>query len=203
MWIRDWMEIKQVSITELKPCKYNPRVISDYEKDKLKKSIKAFGLVQPLIVNKDYEIIGGNQRFEAMKELGFKTVDIIILDLKKKDEIALNIALNKISGDWNNEILKGLLSELDTSHLDLTGFSEAELNNFNFSFEDLELMTEELKEKRVNYIEWKAKITKKDWEVIDKMLRSIKRKNKLENMSSEVFNGKLLFYLCKNGSPSG
>lgn len=94
------MEIKKITINKLIPATYNPRKDlkpSDAEYQKIKKSILEFGFVSPLVVNKDMTVIGGHQRLKVLQELGFESVECIIVDLDKTKEKALNVALNKIS----------------------------------------------------------------------------------------------------------
>ena len=94
------MEIQKIIINKLIPATYNPRKDlkpSDAEYQKIKKSILEFGFVSPLVVNKDMTVIGGHQRLKVLQELGFESVECIIVDLDKTKEKALNVALNKIS----------------------------------------------------------------------------------------------------------
>jgi hypothetical protein len=124
---------ERVPIKQLKLAKYNPRKISKKELQKLADSIERYGLVQPILVNKDYTIIGGHQRVSACRLLGYKEVDVIVVDLEEEDEKALNIALNKISGDWNESALYELLSELaEKNKMALTGFEHKELDRLRF-----------------------------------------------------------------------
>ncbi len=95
------MEIRNIPITELKPAEYNPRKITRTILKTLKDGITEFGLVDPLIVNKDLTIIGGHQRFKACLELGFKELPCIVLNLSKSKERALNLAMNNVTGDWD------------------------------------------------------------------------------------------------------
>ena len=94
------MEIVKVDINELISPEYNPRQITDDEMEKLKNSINEFGYIAPIIVNKhNNHIIGGNQRYEALKSLGYTDVDVIFIDESDSNrEKAINLALNKISG---------------------------------------------------------------------------------------------------------
>lgn len=122
------MQIIKKKIDELKPANYNPRKNlkpGDKEYEKLKKSIKKFGYVEPVIYNKRTGIVvGGHQRLKVLKDLGYEEIDCVIVDLDEAKEKALNIALNKISGEWNNNLLADLLKELDQEGFDvtLTGF---------------------------------------------------------------------------------
>lgn len=128
------MEIVKVDINELISPEYNPRQITDDEMEKLKNSINEFGYIAPIIVNKyNNHIIGGNQRYEALKSLGYTDVDVVFVDEPDLNrEKALNIALNKISGEWDFVKLADIIDELELNDFDipLTGFDEQELENF-------------------------------------------------------------------------
>ena len=130
------MEIVNVDINELVSPSYNPRDIKPYEMEKLKTSIEEFGYVDPIVVNDvNNHIVGGNQRFEALKELGYTTVDVVYIhesDLNR--EKSLNIALNKISGDWDTVKLNHIFEELKLEGFDkieLTGFDEIDIEKLS------------------------------------------------------------------------
>lgn len=120
------MKLTTVKITDLISPEYNPRDITPEDMDKLKTSITEFGYVDPIIVNDvNNHIVGGNQRYEALLELGFEDVEVSFIhepDLNR--EKALNIALNKISGDWDFGKLTEILDDLELNGFDitLTGF---------------------------------------------------------------------------------
>ena len=121
------MEFKKIQISDLKHAVYNPRKDlkpGDAEFEKIKRSINEFGYCDPIILNSDLTIIGGHQRAKVLKELGNTEVDCVIIDIDKTKEKALNIALNKISGEWEFESLAKLLDELKTEDYDieLSGF---------------------------------------------------------------------------------
>lgn len=134
------MNIITKSIADLKPADYNPRVITEKELDNLKKSIHKFGYLELIVYNKRTDrIISGHQRLKALKELDVKEVEVIEVDLDEKDEKALNIAMNKISGDWDMPKLEVLLNDLKLEGmLDLTGFSELELKDLDKLVKKLE-----------------------------------------------------------------
>ena len=125
-------------ITELNPAVYNPRKRlspGDDEYESLKRSIEVFGYVDPIIINSDGTVIGGHQRLNVLLDLGYTEVDVAVVNLSKNDEKALNIALNKISGEWDNDKLAALFSELDVEGylLENTGFQRDELAELNIS----------------------------------------------------------------------
>ena len=109
------MKIIHRKISEINPAKYNPRKITDHELSGLKESLKKFGFVEPLIVNKRTDTLcGGHQRLKAAEALGFKEVPVVEVDLSVAEEKALNVALNSpgISGKFDDEVLQSLLSEI-------------------------------------------------------------------------------------------
>ena len=126
------MQIGKMQVNELKAATYNPRKDlqpGDSEYEKLKRSIQEFGYVEPVIWNKRTGVVvGGHQRLKVMKDLGFTEVDCVVVDLDENKEKALNVALNKISGEWDNNLLANLLKDLDTRGYDITitGFDLAE-----------------------------------------------------------------------------
>jgi len=128
------MNIQKINIEKLKAAEYNPRkdlTLEDEEYQKIKRSLTEFGYVAPVIVNSDMTVIGGHQRLKVLKELGYKEIECNIVDLDKNKEKALNIALNKISGEWDNDKLEELLAELKETDIDMdmTGFSLDEVDD--------------------------------------------------------------------------
>lgn len=118
-------------IADLHPAEYNPRKHlrpGDEEYERLKRSIETFGYVDPIIVNSDGTVIGGHQRLFVLQDLGYSEADVAVVDLNKQDEKALNIALNKISGEWDQEKLANIFAELGAEGYDLevTGFDKDE-----------------------------------------------------------------------------
>lgn len=127
------MEWKTLPIGQLKPAAYNPRKQlkpGDKEYEKIKNSIKEFGYVEPIIVNYDMTVIGGHQRLNVLKDLGYEDVQCVVVHIEDEHKVkALNIALNKITGAWNETMLADLLVDLQSVDfdLDLTGFEAPEV----------------------------------------------------------------------------
>ncbi len=151
------MEIKNVLVKDIKYAPYNPRKISDEVLSKLKRSIEEFGYIEPIVVNKrTMHVVGGNQRLKVLRQLDIKEVQAVIVDLDDTHEKALNIALNKISGEWDLPLLKDLLLEIDTGEIDteITGFDMPEIeelmNQFHIEGEEdnfnVDEAVEEIKE---------------------------------------------------------
>jgi DNA modification methylase len=129
------MNIQKIPINQINPAAYNPRKDlqpGDPEYEKLKRSMQEFGYVEPIVWNKrSGNIVGGHQRYKVLLDTGAQEIDCVVVDLDETKEKALNIALNKIQGDWDYIKLKDLLQELDTGEFDieLTGFDMGEIED--------------------------------------------------------------------------
>lgn len=138
------MRIETLSLGELTPADYNPRKDlqpGDAEYEKLKRSLAEFGYVEPVIWNKTTgHVVGGHQRLKVLADLGFESVDCVVVELDETREKALNIALNKISGQWDESKLALLIADLDASDFDaeLTGFDEDEIQAMIGSLDEAE-----------------------------------------------------------------
>jgi ParB-like chromosome segregation protein Spo0J len=124
------IEVKEMQVTDLKFAPYNPRKMSEQQMERLKKSILENGIVDPLVYNQQTgHVVGGNQRLAALIDLEIEHVWVAVIDVSIEREQALNIALNKITGEWDIPKLKDLLVELDTGAFDieLTGFDQDEI----------------------------------------------------------------------------
>ncbi len=123
------LTIQNVPISQLKPSEYNPRKITDKEERDITASIKKFGMVDPIIVNKypsrEGIIIGGHQRYKIAQKLGYKEMPVVYLNLNPEKEKELNLRLNRNQGEWDFELLK----EFDIEMLLDIGFDDSDLNN--------------------------------------------------------------------------
>ena len=128
------MELTRKRIDDLIPAPYNPRKDlkpGNEEYEKLKRSLEEFGYVEPVIWNaRTGYVVGGHQRLKVLRELGETEIDCVVVDMAESQEKALNIALNKISNDWDDEKLSALLEELQGEDIDLTltGFDLSEID---------------------------------------------------------------------------
>ena len=129
------MEIVKMKLSELNPAEYNPRKAlkpGDPAYEKLKASILSFGNVEPIVWNRSTgNVIGGHQRLRVLLDLGVTESEVSVVELSEVDERRLNIALNKITGEWDDEKLTSLLAELTAGGADVypTGFDEQELSS--------------------------------------------------------------------------
>lgn len=122
-----------MALTDIEPAEYNPRVdLNEYDDEykKIKNSIEQFGYVDPIIWNKRTNtIVGGHQRYTVLRDLGYETADVSVVDMDEQNEMALNVALNKVEGEWDRAKLKEVLEELEEDKLSFTGFDDDEINS--------------------------------------------------------------------------
>ena len=125
--------VEEVPIDLLRPDPANPRRISESELDSLTRSLRRFGFVQPVLARRqDGTVIGGHQRLVAARRLGFRKVPVIWTDLSIEQSRLLGLALNRISGSWDERLLARLLADLQASpgvDLSLSGFGDDEVRD--------------------------------------------------------------------------
>ena len=134
------MEIRKVDAGRLNPAAYNPRrdlKPGDKDYEKLKRSIAEFGFVEPLVVNShNMCCLGGHQRLSVLKDMGVESVECVMVEEPDQArEKALCVALNRIKGEWDMDMLAALLQDEAVFSLP-TGFEEGEV--------DLERMLEDV-----------------------------------------------------------
>ncbi len=128
------MRIETLKLSELIPASYNPRKDlkpGDPEYEKLKRSIEQFGYVEPIIWNRTTDhMVGGHQRAKILLDLGMGEAECVVVEMDEAREKALNVALNKVTGEWDKDKLASLLSDLSAVDFDvsLTGFDAAEID---------------------------------------------------------------------------
>lgn len=128
------LTIKKMKIADLNPAKYNPRKElkpGDKEFEKLKNSIEHFGYVELIVVNtaNHNTVISGHQRLNVLKYLNVDEIECVTVEMNETEEKALNIAMNKVSGEWNEQLLADLIVDLQSVdfNVDLTGFEAPEV----------------------------------------------------------------------------
>ena len=128
------MNIQTLPVDKLVPADYNPRKDlkpGDPEYEKLKRSLTEFGYVEPVIWNQTTgHVVGGHQRLKVLIDTGVNEVECVVVEMSAEKEKALNVALNKISGEWDKEKLSLLISDLQLADFDvsLTGFDAPEID---------------------------------------------------------------------------
>ncbi len=128
------MKVQEFKTTKLAgmAAPYNPRLISDHDLAALRRSMRRFGTVEPVVVNRrSGHIVGGHQRVKAAEAEGIKTLPVVQVDLDARAEKQLNLALNRINGQFDPDRLSVVLADLKISGADLaiTGFTQAELED--------------------------------------------------------------------------
>lgn len=200
------LNIKKIKIDDIKPASYNPRKIDTKNFKKLSDSIEKFGLVDPIIINlKNHNIIGGHQRFDYLYyekkdtelhliELGdigwvFSDTDLSIED--ENHEKALNLALNRISGEWKYDELNNILDELAEVNLDeITGF-EYNLDDIEYEYVPLEYEDDdELEDELIDEIEEIEEDYKPQTPVEDNIIETNIPKGSLyKNLNNIIYYG--------------
>jgi ParB-like chromosome segregation protein Spo0J len=114
-------------IAALRPHERNPRTIEPEELDRLVESLRQYQCVEPVVVNtregRRGVILGGHQRVEAMRRLGWEVVPVVTVDLGAQEELALLIALNRIKGTWDLGKLRAMVEAIPSIELDAIGFT--------------------------------------------------------------------------------
>lgn len=128
--MREQLVVEEVAIADLAFDPKNPRRMTEAQARKLMDSLETFGAVEPAVFNRTTgEVVGGHMRLQAAKVLGWETYPTVFVDLERDQQRSLNLALNKISGEWDEDMLAEVLWELKENGADLglTGFEEGEL----------------------------------------------------------------------------
>lgn len=130
------LTVKSIPVGKINPAPYNPRKDlkpSDAEYQKLKRSLAEFSCVEPLVWNeRSGNLVGGHQRLKVMvAEFGAKTIQVSVVDLDDGAEKRLNLALNKVGGEWDPGRLAELLLDLRSAEAEMgaTGFGDAEIES--------------------------------------------------------------------------
>lgn len=146
------INIQKMNLKDIEPADYNPRVElneNDDEYQKIKNSITEFGYVDPIIYNeRTNKIVGGHQRYTVLRDLGYETADVSVVDMDEQNEMALNIALNKVEGEWDKNKLKEVLEELEEDKLLFTGFDDDEIDSIINDVNINDFFNEEEEEKQ-------------------------------------------------------
>lgn len=141
-------EVVQVHASALNPAPYNPRTISPAMLDALKENIRKHGFVEPVVVQRLSEkygpmvIVGGHQRLRAVREICIEdnvplpTLSAVVLDLDDRTAKLMNIALNKIGGEFDARLLGEVLEDvhhirpISDDEVRLIGLEDDELRKY-------------------------------------------------------------------------
>lgn len=171
MSITENYKMQTIHRNEIKLADYNPRIIDEESRKRLKKAMKKFGMVQPLIYNKRTKtLVSGHQRLSIMDEEANSTdyeLQVAVIDVSLEDEKKLNVQLNNTSmmGEFDDELLRNIADDIGFDDL---GFSDAEIDlffndeSFANDFQDKEEAgrskeaLKDIKEERKNMMQDKA-----------------------------------------------
>ena len=140
------MDICKVKAEKLIPAGYNPRIDlqpDDEEYKSLQKSMDAFGYIEPIIWNEQTgHVVGGHQRLKILLAKGYSEIEVSRINVSEEKEKLINVALNKVSGQWDEDKLEDILRDIQDSGNDvlLSGFSQDELDGILKDFENADFM---------------------------------------------------------------
>ena len=140
------MDICKVKAERLMPAGYNPRIDlqpDDEEYKSLQKSMDAFGYIEPIIWNEQTgHVVGGHQRLKILLAKGYSEIEVSRINVSEEKEKLINVALNKVSGQWDEDKLEDILRDIQDSGNDvlLSGFSQDELDDILKDFENTDFM---------------------------------------------------------------
>ncbi len=174
----DW-EIKLVDLSKLKPAAYNPRKTLKKIKPVFEKNLEKFGILEPIVVNQDYTIIGGHQRYQIFKEQGVSMVEVSYPSrlLSSQEEVELNVKLNSLGGKTNTHKL--LLLGLSVEELQDIGYVELKIPDEKDSDK-----RNEIKEK--NPLVYNLYYFADDFFYVKKVLAEIQKEKRLTNQADAV-----------------
>lgn len=116
------MKIKDIDIDKIRPYDGNQKEHPEKQIENIATSIREFGFIQPLVLDKENEIVIGHGRFLAAQKLELKTAPVVYVENLTKEQVRkLRIIDNKLNESaWNVEKLKADLDELDFSEFDIS-----------------------------------------------------------------------------------
>ena len=182
---------KTVFVSDLIPYARNSRTHSEVQVSKIASSIKEFGFLNPILIDKDNGIIAGHGRVMAAKKLGLKEVPILLVEhLTEAQKRAYIIADNRLALDagWDEEMLRVEIAELEDLgfDLELTGFELAEIKSIDDgTFND---------ERKIDTEKYTAKIETPIYEIKGE-------KPKIEDLYNNQKTGLLVDKILKTNMP--
>ena len=181
------------NINSLISAEYNPRQLTKDQYQNIKDSITRFGIVDPIIVNKNKDrkniIIGGHQRIKVAKDLKIKKVPCLEIDLTLDREKELNVRLNKNVGEWDFDILADMF---DIEELTEWGFTDQDLKLFDNGYDDNFSLPDGDKEpfKQITFT-----LSDEQYEVVETALKKAKKKD-FSDTGNENSNGNAIWWIC-------
>lgn len=135
-----------IALDAYAPAPYNPRTISKHDMANLQRSIERWGDLENVVVNKRTgHIVSGHQRVEAAKAAGLKDFRAVVIDVNEDEEKLINLAMNRVRGEWDEPglgALLGELGELPGVDVSLAGFGESELSALTTRFDPVSVQAQ-------------------------------------------------------------
>ena len=187
------MKIKGYDINQLIFAEYNPRQLTQKQYQSLKDSIQRFGLVDPILVNKNKDrkgiIIGGHQRVTIARDLGIKLIPCVELDLTLEKEKELNVRLNQNTGEWDFDVLADLF---DIDELNEWGFTDEDLKLLDMGYGEDFVLPDGDKEpfKQITFT-----LSNEQAEIVENAIKLAKQKDFGET-GNDNSNGNALWWIC-------
>jgi len=187
--MKDYFNSKSVELkrSQIKPASYNPRSISEDGRKALKKSIKLYGIVGGIVVNKStgYTIVGGHQKVSVLDELNKYdesthendySLRVELIEVDVKTEKQLNITLNNpnVGGQWDYDSLRELVPDIDWKD---AGLTDVDLNLIGCDFL---LQTEEESSLADSLSDMMAPVTEQ--KEADKVAKQLEKAEKVSHM---------------------
>lgn len=189
------MKTVDYKITELLEAEYNPRQLTEKQYDDLTASIKKFGFVDPIIVNKhpdrDNVVVGGHQRLKVAKLLNYKKVPCVEVKLTEEEERELNVRLNKNHGEWDWD---ALANNFDNGELIDWGFTEDDLQFFDNDYsEDFSLPDGD----KEPFQQMTFTLSDEQAEIVRDTIKKAKQSD-FGDTGNENSNGNALWWICQS-----
>ena len=201
------MQLTEISVGNIKEAKWNPNQMGSESRSRLRASIDRFGFVEPLVVRKissdQYETVGGAQRLSVLKELGFETVECVVVETDDAESRLLAQALNRISGTDDpakrqsalemilRDIPRGQVLEILPDVADSIGqafsFTPASLIEHLENFEE---------SRRARLRHFSAQLTDEQLVVIEKAIRDAYEHDPVDDRNPNR-KGNALFHICQ------
>jgi ParB family transcriptional regulator, chromosome partitioning protein len=201
------MQAVEISVSKLREAPWNPNQMDEAMRQRLIHSLNRYGLVQPLVVRTvedHYEVLNGNQRLRAIRQIGFTSAPCVIVKLDDREAMLLAETLNSLHGE-DDMALKGslledilsripqkevlsLLPETADSLQALASLSEADLAEHLKAWEEARAV-------RLKHLQ--LQLTPQQLETVEKAINSVLPMAKVEGFPNPNNRSNAIFLLCK------
>lgn len=187
------MQIVEYKTSDIISAEYNPRQLTQDQYINLKDSLQRFGLVDPLIINKNKDrkniLVGGHQRLKIAREMGMDMIPCVEVDLTLDQEKELNVRLNKNVGEWDYDSLANFF---DVDELLDWGFSNNDLQLFDNEYDENFSLPDGEKEpfRQITFT-----LSNDQYETVERAIKKAKQKDFGET-GNENSNGNAIWWIC-------